>query len=59
MNKKSEILQVRITSEMSQWFDILERKYGVKRCHFVREAIIEKFKKDTPKLRTKKERMPF
>ena len=63
MNKKTNILQVRIDDDFKHWLDILESKYHVKKCIFVRNAIIEKLQKDVPKLRLKKEsdktKIPF
>ena len=55
MNKKVNILQVRINNDMRHWFDVLESKYNIKKCNFVRDTIIEKMKKDVPKLRLIKE----
>ena len=55
MKQHTEILQVRITVDMRNWLYILETKYRVKKCEFVRKAIIEKFKRDTSKLRLKKD----
>lgn len=61
MKTKDNILKVRIDNDMKSWFNILENKYHVKKCEFVRKAIIEKFQRDTPKLRLeqKKSKLPF
>ena len=63
MKQLSKIQQVPITCDMQQWFEILETKYRIKRNRFIRDAIIEKFKRDTPKLRLKlesdKNKVPF
>ena len=43
--------QVMISDEMNHWLTILEKKYNVKKCEFIRNAIKEKLQRDTPKMR--------
>ena len=46
---------------MRHYFDVLSEKYRVKRSQFIRDAIIEKLKRDVPKIRiaNKKSDCPF
>ena len=59
--KKSDFIVIRCDSEMKRYFDILSQKYYIKRSHFIRDAIIEKLKRDIPKIRerSKKSDCPF
>jgi len=63
MKQYTEILQIRISKEMFNQLSILEQKYHKKKCNFVKNAIIEKLKKDIPKLRLQKKaekiKLPF
>ena len=61
MQQYTEILTVKVTPKTILYLTILNDKYGVKRCDFVRIAILEKLKRDVPKLRikAKKEYCPF
>lgn len=59
MRQNPEILQIRISSEMMYYLEIIRDKYKIKRCEFVRCAILEKLKRDVPKMRAKKEFCPF
>ncbi len=55
MVKKTEILQVRIDSDMKGWLNTLSNKYRVKKGEFIRRAIIEKMQRDVPGIRLKHE----
>lgn len=61
MRQLTEILTIKITSETAKYLSIIGDKYKIKRSDFVRKAIIEKLKRDIPKLRieSKKEYLPF
>ena len=61
MKQNPEILQIRLPSETLKYLSILAVKYKIKRSQFVRDAIMEKLKRDVPKLRieSKKEYLPF
>ena len=61
MRQNAEILQIRVTDEIVHYLAVISTKYKVKRSQFVRDAIIEKLKRDVPKLRieSKKEYCPF
>ena len=54
MKQYTEILQIRVSKDMNNWLSILEQKYKKKKCTFIRDAIIEKFKNDVPILRLQK-----
>ena len=58
MQQYTEILQIKVTPELIRYLTILNEKYGVKRCDFVRIAIVEKLKRDVPKLRIKAKKQP-
>ena len=51
MKKLTELLQIKITAEMDRYLIVLSEKYKIKRSDFVRNAILEKLKRDVPKLR--------
>ena len=59
--KKSDYIAIRVSDEMRHYFDVLSEKYHVKRSQFIRDAIIEKLKRDVPKIRiaNKKSDYPF
>jgi len=62
MNQQTEILQLRITPDIKKYLDIIRTKYNIKRSQFIRDAIIEKLKRDVPKIRNNsqiKEKCPF
>ena len=56
MQQLTETLTIKITPEISDYLEVISKKYSVKRSEFVRKAIIEKLKRDVPKLRLKKEK---
>ena len=59
--QKSDYIAIRVDAEMKHYFDVLQAKYHVKRSQFIREAIIEKLKRDVPviRLKHKKSECPF
>lgn len=59
--RKSEYIAIRVTGEMRHYFDVLSERYHVKRSQFIRDAILEKLKRDVPKIRrlNKKSDCPF
>ena len=61
MKKLTELLQIKITAEMDRYLIVLSEKYKIKRSDFVRNAILEKLKRDVPKLRESKNKVhcPF
>jgi metal-responsive CopG/Arc/MetJ family transcriptional regulator len=59
MIQNSEILQIRITPEILHYLEVISEKYKVKRSEFVRQAILEKLKRDVPKLREESKRGYF
>ena len=61
MRQQTEILQIRVTPEIIHYLDVLNKKYKIKRSQFVRNAIVEKTKRDISKIReeNKKEYLPF
>jgi metal-responsive CopG/Arc/MetJ family transcriptional regulator len=61
MRQNPEILQIRLPSETIKYLSVLTVKYKVNRSQFVRDAIMEKLKRDVPKLRieSNKEYLPF
>jgi metal-responsive CopG/Arc/MetJ family transcriptional regulator len=61
MIQQSEILTIRITPEIRHYFDVLGEKYHVKRSEFIRDAIIEKMKRDVPAIRERHKKIdcPF
>ena len=61
MKKLTELLQIKITAEMDRYLIVLSEKYKIKRSDFVRNAILEKLKRDVPKLRESKNKIycPF
>jgi hypothetical protein len=46
-------LQVRLSEKDSYYLDIISKKYGYKRCQFIRDAVKEKMIRDVSKLREK------
>lgn len=61
MKQLTELLQIKITPEMDHYLTVLSEKYKIKRSEFVRNAILEKLKRDVLKLRELKKRVycPF
>ncbi len=59
--QKSEYIAVRCDEKMKHYFDVLQSKYHIKRGQFIRDAIIEKLKRDVPIIRerNKKSDCPF
>lgn len=59
--QKSDYIAIRVNAEMKHYFDVLSGKYNIKRSQFIREAILEKLKRDVPKIRkqSKKSDCPF
>ena len=52
---------IRISENEAHYLKVLSEKYGINTCHFIRVAIIEKLKRDVPKIRSlsKKDKCPF
>ena len=61
MMQKSDFITIRVNDEMRHYFDVLSKKYHVKRSQFIRDAIREKLQRDVPKIReqNKKSDCPF
>jgi uncharacterized coiled-coil DUF342 family protein len=61
MRQQTEILQIKVSKDIVKYLRILDDKYQINRSQFVRNAILEKLKKDVPKLRIEKQniKMPF
>ena len=61
MKHFTELLQVKVTPEIDHYLTVISKKYKVKRSDFVRKAILEKLKRDVPKLREAKKKVfcPF
>ena len=59
--QKSEFITIRVNDETRHYFDVLSEKYHVKRSQFIRDAILDKLKRDVPKIReqNKKSDCPF
>lgn len=59
--QKTDFITIRVNDEMRHYLDVLSEKYHVKRSQFIRYAIIEKLKRDVPKIRiaNKKSDCPF
>lgn len=59
--QKTDFITIRVNDEMRHYFDVLSEKYRVKRSQFIRDAILEKLKRDVPKIRiaNKKSDCPF
>ena len=59
--QKSDFITIRVNDEMKHYFDVLSEKYHVKRSQFIRDAILDKLKRDVPKIReqNKKSDCPF
>lgn len=59
--QKSDYIVIRCDAEMKRYFEVLGNKYHIKRSEFIRQAIIEKLKRDVPKIReiNKKSDCPF
>ena len=59
--QKADFITIRVNEEMRHYFDVLSEKYRVKRSQFIRDSIIEKLKRDVPKIRiaNKKSDCPF
>lgn len=59
--QKTDFITIRVNKEMCHYFDVLSEKYRVKRSQFIRDAILEKLKRDVPKIReqNKKSDCPF
>ena len=55
MNQLSKNYTIRLNKDLSNWLDILETKYNIKKSEFIRIAIVEKMKRDIKQLRLKKE----
>lgn len=55
MTKKSNNLQVKVDDDMILWLSILKNKYHIKTGDFIRNAIVEKMKRDISTLRLKKQ----
>jgi len=61
MKQYTEVQTFKVSKEMDNWLGILKTKYHIKTSTFIRNAIIEKLKKDVPKLREQKTKikLPF
>jgi len=61
MMQNTDYITIRINDEMKHYFDVLSKIYHIKRSQFIREAILEKLRRDVPKLRVqnKKSDCPF
>ena len=61
MRQKTVKYTVRLSEEERRWLTAIKSTYRINPADFIRDAIIEKMKKDVPKLREKKENviMPF
>lgn len=59
--QKTSNIHIRVDAKMKNWLNILEQKYHINKSHFIRDAILEKFKRDTPKIKLeyKREKLPF
>lgn len=59
--KNTELLQVRCSREIKHYLNVLHEVYKINSSQFVRDAIVEKLKKDVPLLRKEKNKikMPF
>jgi len=51
MQQLTERLTVMVTNEIINYPGVISTKYKVKRSEFIRKAILEKLKRDVPKLR--------
>ena len=49
--QKSDYIAIRVNAEIKHYFDVLSEKYHIKRSQFIRDAILEKLKRDIPKIR--------
>jgi len=58
MQQLTEILTIKITPEIINYLEVISAKYKVKRSDFVRKAIIDKLKRDVPKMRTLNKNKP-
>lgn len=54
--KRTENLHIRIDKDLKDYLDILEKRYLINRSHFIRDAIIEKMKRDVKSLRVDREK---
>lgn len=52
MNDKT--LTIRIDADLKSWLDILNKTYNKNRSKFIRDAIVEKMKRDIKQLRLSK-----
>ena len=61
--KKHVTVRFRCDIDLKKWLSSLKKSYNINNSEFIREAIIDKMKKDVPKLRLKKEsdkiKVPF
>lgn len=51
MNQLTKIKHFRVSKDESHYLDVLHDVYKIKASSFIRDAIIEKLKRDIPKLR--------
>ena len=61
MRLLTENVQVKFSEKEKYYLDQISKIYGYKRCKFIRDAVIEKMKRDVPKLREikKEQKYPF
>jgi predicted DNA-binding protein len=43
---------IRLSENEAHYLKVLSEKYGVNTCHFIRAAVLEKLKRDVPKIRS-------
>lgn len=61
MRLLTENVQVKFSKKEKYYLDQISKTYGYKRCQFIRDAVLEKMKRDVPKLRKikKEQECPF
>jgi len=58
---KLKTKQIRLSDSEYHYCDVLRKVYKINPSHFIRQAFVEKLKKDIPKFRaeSKKIKLPF